>query len=188
MDGFEMVRIGGWPRLRASQLRDLTGLSDRQFHEWDKRGAFPHDRRKGGQRRVSAWDAMALTIVAAIRERYHLPLTRLRPLLQWMIGKKPLFLDEALTFTAAYKLTSQTQAEADFKRDLYRFSQQPPRGVSFLKEVPDLLTRADTLGNPEARSAVHCLAGGFVPLYRALGEMTTGFPVFLVTDLQPIPS
>ena len=184
MDAVERTEIGASSRLRAGQLRDLTGLSDRQLHEWDKRGALPHDRPKGGQRRLSVWDGMAVKIVAAIRDRYQLPLTRLRSLLQWMIGNNPSDFDQILSLLAVSMPIPKTQAQADFFGHLAHLSQQPPPRIGILKEVPELLSRADTLGHPSARSSVHQLAAGLVPLYRALGEMTIGFPVFLVTDLQ----
>jgi len=184
VDEIDKAEIEAASNLRAAQLRELTGLSDRQLHEWAKRGALPHDRARGGQRRVSAWEAMAVKILAAIRDRYQLPLTKLRPLLQWMMGNDLSDIDEVMAVMAPYALVPKTQAQADFAKDLRRLSQERSRGISILKQVPGLLARANRLRNPGAKSAVHRFAAGLFPIYRALCEMTTGFPVFLVSDLQ----
>jgi hypothetical protein len=78
----------------------------------------------------------------------------------------------------------QSQAEADFVGGLTSLALEPPPGVGMLNEVPSLLARAEALGQPSALRAVHSLAAALVPLYEALGHMTTGFPVFLFTDLE----
>ena len=177
--------IGGEPHgpLRAAKLRELTGLSDRQLHEWDKRGALPHDRPKGGHRRVNTWEAMALKILAAIRDRYQIPLTKLLPLLEWAIGNSPSKVDRLRAFFPA-NLVVGSQAEADFASQLRSLALQSPSGVSILNDLPELIARAKAIGNPGLTSAVHRLAGGLAPLYRVLGEMSIGFPVFLITNLD----
>ncbi|MBT37931.1 MAG: MerR family transcriptional regulator [Myxococcota bacterium] len=169
--------------LRASEVRDVTGLTDRQLHEWDKRGALPHERRAGGHRRISAWDAMALSIASTIRGRYSIPLTKLGGTVKWMVGKqRPEVM--AIAAVASDHIVPQTQQAADLVGDLVGIATDQPRGLEVLERRDELLARAGALDDPKMEWAVHQLCAALMPLYGALGELSAGFPVFLVTNLE----
>ena len=169
--------------LRASEVREVTGLTDRQLHEWDKRGALPHERRAGGHRRMSAWDAMALSIASTIRDRYSIPLTKLSDTVQWMVGKhRPEFM--AIAGVASDHIVPQTQQAADLVGDLIEIAMEQPPGLEILERRDELLARAAALDDSKMEWAVHRLCAALMPLYGALGELSTGFPVFLVTNLE----
>ncbi len=169
--------------LRASEVREVTGLTDRQLHEWDKRGALPHERRSGGHRRVSPWDAMALSIASSIRERYSIPLTKLGGPIHWMVGRqRPEVM--AIGAVASDHLVPTSQEAADLISDLVAIASEQPGGLEMLERRDGLLARAGALDDPRLEWAVHQLCAALMPLYGALGELSTGFPVFLVTNLE----
>ena len=78
------------PTLAASDVHEIAGLSYRQLNEWDKRDALPHDRQgEAGWRRMSAWQAIALSIAADLQRRFGVPVARLAKLMNWMLGGAP---------------------------------------------------------------------------------------------------
>ncbi len=169
--------------LQAASIRRLTGLSDRQLHEWDKRGAFTHERQEGGQRKVTVWDAMALKIASAIRTRYSIPVTKLGALVRWMTGRERSGAHASIMMLCGDYIPT-TQSQADFFGELVALAGDPPPGLEILKQLPRLHEEADALDGPDLNPFVHRLAGALVPLYQAMGEMTTGFPTYLISNLE----
>lgn len=78
------------PILGAAELRQLAGLSYRQLNEWEKRGALLSLRKDGkGWRRVTPLQAVALRVVASLRDEFGIPLKELKRVLYWMLGYAP---------------------------------------------------------------------------------------------------
>lgn len=67
------------PRFTASDVRDLAGLSYRQLNDWEARGTAPTTRGSGaGWRRFTGQQMFALMVCAELRQRFGIPVERLR--------------------------------------------------------------------------------------------------------------
>ena len=247
------------PIFRARDLREVAGLSYRQLNDWDKRGAFPHQRTaKGEWRRVNALQAMALRIVSELRRRFGIPLQKQHHLLRWMFGEAPaprdyVLLDHATDLLFAFTPEEEARGEGldaaskrahrelarrrlsdrdlgsrgadpaasgghrpqveyseeahmevmslafvprlvgrgwppaeaqDFARRFSALSVLRNFGLDSFSEVAALLKAAEQNDDELALLAARTLGSALLPLYEALGLMTTGFPVFLLTDLD----
>ncbi len=74
--------------LTPKQAMEVTGLSYRQFNDWDERGALPHSRRgKRGWRAFSIQDVVALRLAREFRDDFSTPLALLGPLVHWLVGE-----------------------------------------------------------------------------------------------------
>lgn len=63
----------------ARDLKDLAGLSYRQVNEWEAKGALPgSEDRGGGWRKFSPRDVFALMVCSAIRQRFGVPLEKVK--------------------------------------------------------------------------------------------------------------
>ena len=246
------------PKLRAADLRVLAGLTYRQLNDWERRGVLPHERSDQSKwRRLSAWQAMGLTIIAELHSRFGIPLSKQQNVLAWMMGERPtthdyhdlvvavnLLLadskhaglrDEATQLIVSRWLeslsrkhgTSQQLAELGQERagsevsspsegSLSRLRQRlvqavlpslreagwdARKGEEFAREFMSicfsgkggtesfsrcmvLLEMALAADDGLSIVAVRYLGSAVLPIYGAFGQMTTGFPVYLLTDLS----
>lgn len=63
----------------AGEVKDAAGLTYRQINDWDSRGALPHGRKSGRSwRRFSPKELFVLMVCAEIREKFGVPVARLR--------------------------------------------------------------------------------------------------------------
>lgn len=86
----------------AREVQDVAGLSARQIHDWDARGALPHGRQGAeGWRRFSSREVFVLTVCAELRRQFGIPVERLRYVQEVMLQ------DGANHFLAAVDLISQ---------------------------------------------------------------------------------
>lgn len=186
----------GQESLTAGDLRKVTGLSYRQVNEWDKRGALPHQReKKGGWRRVNVWQAMALKIVAELRDKFAIPLTKQRELLHWLIGNTPQTRDE-IWFNSAFfiirhlgesGLTERGLRQSDAKHLLQRLESlwdERTGGEETLKDLVTFTEIASSTDDIQIRMEIQRLCSALLPLYSALGGMSTGYAMYLVSDLE----
>jgi hypothetical protein len=90
----------------------------------------------------------------------------------------------AIAAVASDHIVPQTQQAADLVGDLVGIATDQPRGLEVLERRDELLARAGALDDPKMEWAVHQLCAALMPLYGALGELSAGFPVFLVTNLE----
>lgn len=74
------------PELKASDLRDVAGLTYRQLNDWDSKGALPGQRQgQAGWRRFSPREVFALLVCSEIRKRFGAPVESLRFVREFML-------------------------------------------------------------------------------------------------------
>jgi DNA-binding transcriptional MerR regulator len=73
----------------SKDVKEKAGLSYRQLNDWESRGAMPPGGREGerGWRRFSPKELFALMVCAEIRERYGIPVEKVRYVLECMLRK-----------------------------------------------------------------------------------------------------
>lgn len=85
----------------AREVQEVAGLSARQIHDWDSRGALPNSRDGAeGWRRFSSREVFVLAVCAELRRQFGIPVERLRFVQQFMLQ------DGANHFEAAVRLIS----------------------------------------------------------------------------------
>lgn len=73
----------------AKGAKDLAGLSYRQLNDWESRGAIPSGRSNPeGWRRFTAKEIFALMICGEIRQRYGIPVEKIRYVREFMMAEK----------------------------------------------------------------------------------------------------
>lgn len=85
----------------AREVQEVAGLSARQIHDWDSRGALPNSRDGAeGWRRFSSREVFVLAVCAELRRQFSIPVERLRFVQHFMLQ------DGADHFQAAIRLIS----------------------------------------------------------------------------------
>ncbi len=89
-------------RYTSKDAREKAGLSYRQLNDWESRGALPPGGRESerGWRRFSPKELFALMVCAEVRERYGIPVEKVRYVLECMMR------EDADHFQAALELMS----------------------------------------------------------------------------------
>lgn len=103
---FDMVRVMADETeavfFTARDLREITGMSSRQINDWDDRGALPSARvGEAGWRRFTPREVFALAVCMELRQRFGLPVERLKFVLRFMLQ------DAANHLQAAARLVEQ---------------------------------------------------------------------------------
>lgn len=176
------------PDLGSGALRSVAGLTPRQVNEWASRGALPSSRKGArGWRRVNAWQLMSLRIVSQLHSEFGIPIGKLRNVQHWMIGEAPSWIDEIKMDIAKSTANRIAKAVPEEHRELgtrlLALAEGGFQGLGALAEIPWLMNAATPLDNYEISLMIRDLGSTMVPLYGALGSMTTGYPTFLTTDL-----
>ena len=71
---------------RASDVKEVAGLSYRQINDWDSKGALPGQREaKEGWRKFTAREVFVLLVCKEIREKFGIPLESLRFVKSFML-------------------------------------------------------------------------------------------------------
>src|SRR5262249_31284094 len=94
---------------------------------------------------------------------------------------------DALTASVVPRLIArdwETGNAEVFARRFFSLSVKQQFGTQCASEILALLSEAKSAGDARATRAVEFLGSTLFPLLGALGTMTVGFPVFLVTDLE----
>lgn len=174
--------------LGSGALRSVAGLTPRQVNEWASRGALPSSRNGSrGWRRVNAWQLMALRIVSHLHSEFGIPIGKLRNVQHWMIGEEPSWIDsiqmELAQFAAGRIAEAVPEEHRELGTRLLALAEGGFQGLGAMPEIQWLLNAANQLGDYQISSAIRNLASAMVPLYEALGSMTTGYPTFLATNL-----
>ena len=74
---------------RASDLREAAGLSYRQVHTWDSKGALPNQREgAAGWRKFTGREVFAIMVCSEIRRRFGAPVESLRFVRSFMLQEK----------------------------------------------------------------------------------------------------
>ena len=73
----------------AGDVKKLAGLSYRQLNDWESRGAIPSERpTEGSWRKFSAKELFAVMICSEIRQRYGIPVEKIRYVHDFMMTEK----------------------------------------------------------------------------------------------------
>jgi len=73
----------------AKNAKELAGLSYRQLNDWESRGAIPSERDKAGAwRKFTAKEIFALMVCGEIRQRYGIPVEKIRFVREFMMAEK----------------------------------------------------------------------------------------------------
>ena len=155
------------PDLSARDLRDLAGLSYRQVNQWDERDFLPHQRAGSkGWRRVSGWDAIAVTIMASLRDRLGVSLQKQRGLFQWMTGRAQT-IEDIIRIAQAEDMACELPNDGwaagqwdDFMERFLKISMSGVSGVEVEHQIQELLRIAAHAPDAKALHAVQRLATG----------------------------
>lgn len=72
----------------AGDVKQLAGLSYRQLNDWEARGAMPSDRsRDGAWRKFTPKEIFALMVCGEIRQRYGIPVEKIRFVRDFMMAE-----------------------------------------------------------------------------------------------------
>ena len=101
--------------LSTRTVKKLTGLTDRQLTDWDHRGAIPVNREsRGGWRRYSPLDVFLLMICWEIRDKFSVPVEKLKFIQKSIISNEPKCIEKL--FNAVYIFNLQVFLITDFEK------------------------------------------------------------------------